>query len=101
MSRGCPFGTAANEVSDHEELARQDLDAIFDAIKSRLAAFFIREKSQRRLVADANEQSLADFCIATIQGAMLLGKLRRSSDDAEAIVRQALAHIRSYFVLEF
>jgi TetR/AcrR family transcriptional repressor of nem operon len=101
MTRGCPFGTAANEVTAREELARQDLDAIFDAIKSRLAAFFIREKSQRRLVADANDQSLADFCIATIQGAMLLGKLRRSSDDAEAIVRQALAHIRSYFVLEF
>jgi AcrR family transcriptional regulator len=101
MTRGCPFGTAANEITECEELARQDLNFIFEAIKSRLAAFFMREKSRRRLALVANEQSLADFCVATIQGAMLIGKLRRSSDDAEAIVREALAHIRSYFVLEF
>ena len=101
MTRGCPFGTAANEVTEGEELVRQDLKLIFDAIKGRLAAFFNREKVQRRLVPDAREESLADFCIATIQGAMLIGKLRRISDDAEAIVREALAHIRSYFVLEF
>lgn len=101
MMRGCPFGTAANEVTEGEELARQDLKLIFDAIKGRLAAFFNREKVQRRLAPDASAESLADFSIATIQGAMLIGKLRRSSDDAEAIVREALAHIRSCFVLEF
>lgn len=101
MSRGCPFGTAANEITDREEKARQDLSLIFEVIKNKLAAYFIREKSQRRLSRDANEQSLADFCIAAIQRAMLVGKLRRSSDDAEAIVREALAHVRSYFVLEF
>ena len=101
MMRGCPFGTAANEVTEGEELARQDLERIFEAIKSRLAAFFTREKAQRRLARDVNEETLADFSIATIQGAMLIGKLRRSSEDAEAIVREALAHIRSYFVPEF
>ncbi len=101
MTRGCPFGTAANEVAEGEELARQDLELIFEVIKGRLAAFFTREKAQHRLRRDASEESLADFCIATIQGAMLIGKIRRSSDDAEAIVREALAHIRSYFVLEF
>lgn len=101
MTRGCPFGTAANEITEGEEQARQDLTLIFEAIKSRLTAFFRSQRVQHRLVRDASEESLADFCIATIQGAMLIGKLRRSSDDAEAIVREALAHIRSYFVLEF
>jgi AcrR family transcriptional regulator len=101
MTRGCPFGTAANEVTEGEELVREDLKAIFDAIKDRLAAFFDREKDQHRLAPDASVESLADFCIAAIQGAMLIGKLRRSSHDAEAIVREALAHVRSYFVLEF
>jgi AcrR family transcriptional regulator len=97
MTRGCPFGTAANEVGEGEERARRDLQSIFDAIKERLAAFFRREKAEHRLASDANEELLADFCIATVQGAMLIGKLRRSSDDAEAIVRQALRNIRSYF----
>ena len=101
MTRGCPFGTAANEVTEDEETARQDLALIFDTINSRLAAFFSREKAQHRLVRDTSDRVLADFCIAAIQGAMLIGKVRRSSDDAEAIVREALAHIRSYFVLAF
>ena len=101
MTRGCPFGTAANEVNENEELLRQDLNLIFEWIESRLSAFFIREKAHRRMLQDANEESLAEFCIATIQGAMLLGKLRRNSECAEAVVREALEHIRSHFVLEF
>lgn len=101
MMRGCPFGTAANEVNESEELARHDLNLIFEWIKSRLAAFFIREKARGRLVHDADAEALADFCIATVQGAMLLGKLRRNSECAEMVVREALSHIRSHFVLEF
>lgn len=100
MTRGCPFGTAANEVNEGDELARQDLTLIFEWIKGRLIAFFAREKAQQRLTRDASAESLADFCIATIQGAMLLGKLRRNSDCAEAVVREALDHVRSHFVLE-
>jgi TetR/AcrR family transcriptional regulator, transcriptional repressor for nem operon len=98
MTRGCPFGTAANEVTEGEELIRQDLSLIFEVIKNRLATFFIREKAQRRIAATADEQSLADFCIATIQGAMLIGKVRRDSDCAEAVVREALAHLRRYVI---
>ena len=96
MARGCPFGTAANEVTEGEELVREDLNLMFSVIKERLADFFLREKAQQRLVRDANADSLADYCIATIQGAMLLGKLRRNSDCAEVIVREALAHLQMY-----
>src|SRR5215469_83734 len=52
MTRGCPFGTAANEVTEDEEIARQDLAMIFDTINSRLAAFFSREKAQHRIARD-------------------------------------------------
>jgi TetR/AcrR family transcriptional regulator, transcriptional repressor for nem operon len=98
MTRGCPFGTAANEVTEGEELIRQDLSLLFEVIKNRLATFFIKEKAQQRLVAGADEQHLADFCIATIQGAMLIGKVRRNSDCAEAVVREALAHLQRYVI---
>ena len=98
MVRGCPFGTAANEVNEGEDLIRQDLNLIFELIESRLATFFIREKAQGRLVADADEERLADFCIATVQGAMLLGKLKRDGDCAEAIVREAMEHLRRYAI---
>ena len=98
MKRGCPFGTIGNEVKDGDELIRQDLSLIFEVMKGKLTAFFVREKAKSRLSKDAKEDKLADFCIATVQGAMLMGKIQRNSDVAEASVREALSHLRSYAV---
>jgi AcrR family transcriptional regulator len=46
MKRGCPFGTIGNEVTENDELIRQDLSLIFEVVKGKLAAFFIREKAK-------------------------------------------------------
>jgi TetR/AcrR family transcriptional repressor of nem operon len=96
MTRGCPFGTIGNEVTENDELIRQDLNLIFEVVKNKLAAFFIKEKAKRRLSCDANEEQMADFCIATIQGAMLLGKIKRNSQTVETTVREAFAHLKRY-----
>jgi len=96
MTRGCPFGTIGNEVTESDELIRQDLSLIFEVIKNKLAAFFIREKSQGRLGRAADPERMADFCIAAIQGAMLMGKIKRNSQPVETAVREALAHLRGY-----
>lgn len=98
MKRGCPFGTIGNEVTDRDELIRQDLSLIFELAKNKLAAFFIREKAKGQLGELANEERMADFCIATIQGAMLLGKIKRDSKRAEAIVVEAVAHLKRYAI---
>jgi len=96
MTRGCPFGTAANEVTEEDELIRQDLNLIFEMIESRLQTFFVQEKARGRLRPDANEQRLAGFCIAAIQGGMLLGKVKRDSGFVEAVVQEALSHLYGY-----
>ena len=98
MTRGCPFGTIGNEVTENDELIRQDLSLIFEVVKNKLAAFFIKEKATGRLSQDANEEQLANFCIATIQGAMLLGKIKRNSQPAEAIVSEAVAHLKRHAI---
>jgi TetR/AcrR family transcriptional regulator, transcriptional repressor for nem operon len=98
MTRGCPFGTIGNEVTENDELIRQDLSLIFEVVKNKLAAFFIREKSKGQLAQDAKEEQMADFCIATIQGAMLLGKVKRNSQTAETTVREALVHLKRYAI---
>src|SRR5262249_48985646 len=36
MTRGCPFGTIGNEVTENDELIRQDLNLIFEVVKSKL-----------------------------------------------------------------
>lgn len=96
MTRGCPFGTIGNELTVDDELVRQDLGLIFEVVRNKLAAFFIKEKAKGRLVGGANEERMADFCIATIQGAMLMGKIQRSSRPVESTIGQALAHLKSY-----
>jgi TetR/AcrR family transcriptional regulator, transcriptional repressor for nem operon len=96
MNRGCPFGTIGNEITENDELVRQDLSLIFEVIRNKIASFFIREKANGRLVGEANEDSMADFCIAVIQGAMLLGRVRRNSRPVETTIHEALAHVKRY-----
>jgi len=96
MTRGCPFGTLGNEVTDNDELVRQDLSLIFEVVKNKLAAFFVREKAKGQLAKRADAEHMADFCIASMQGAMLMGKVKRSSQTVEATVQEALAHIKGY-----
>ena len=98
MTRGCPFGTLGNEVTANDELIRQDVNFIFEVVKHKLAAFFLKEKAKGRLAKQASEDRLADFCIATIQGAMLMGKINRSSQTVETTVLEALAHLKGYTV---
>jgi TetR/AcrR family transcriptional repressor of nem operon len=93
MTRGCPFGTIGNEVTENDELIRQDLSLIFEVAKGKLATFFIREKASGRLEPHVQEEQLADFCLAMIQGAMLMGKVKRDSQLVEHVVREALAHL--------
>ena len=47
---------------------------------------------------DANEEHLAAFCIATIQGAMLMGKIERDSRTVEVAFREAVIHLKHYAV---
>jgi len=98
MTRGCPFGTLGNEVTDNDELVRQDLSLIFEVVKNKLAAFFVREKAKGNLARGADAERMADFCVASMQGAMLMGKIRRSSETVETTVREAVAHLKSYLV---
>jgi len=70
----------------------------FELVKGRLAAFFAKEKSEGRLAEDASSELLADFCIATIQGAMLLGKVKKDSQPVEATVRETLVHLKGYSI---
>jgi len=96
MSRGCPIGTVANELTEEDELPRQDVSLIIELIKYKLAAFFIREKAKGLLQKDADEERLADFCIAALQGAMLVGKIRRNKRPVEMAFREALEHLKYY-----
>ena len=98
MTRGCPFGTVGNEVTENDPLIRQDLSLIFEVVKNKLTTFFMKEKAKGRLSKNASEERMADFCIAVIQGAMLMGKIKRDSQPVETTVREALTHLKRYTI---
>ena len=100
MKRGCPFGTIGNELMGQDGAVREDLGRIFELVKGRLAAFFTKEKSEGRFTKNVSAELLADFCIATIQGAMLLGKVKKDSKPVETTVREALAHLKGYSIAQ-
>lgn len=98
MTRGCPFGTIGNGVTDKDELVRQDLNLIFEIMKNNLATFFATQKTLGKLRAEAKDDQLAEFCIATMQGAMLMGKIKRSSESVMAAITAALNYLRGLSV---
>lgn len=98
MTRSCPIGTVANEVSEEDEKVRKDIHAIIAMMKKKLAAFFAGEKALGRFAESADPEAAAEFCIAAVQGAMLLGKINRSTRPVEAAVKEALLHLENYVV---
>src|SRR5262249_6973569 len=71
MTRSCPIGTVGNEANEGNDQIREDIALILDVMKKKLAAFFISEKKEGRFQQEAKPEVVANFCIATIQGAML------------------------------
>src|SRR5215472_13681601 len=92
MTRSCPIGTVGNEANECDDQIREDIGLIIDVMRNKLAMFFRAEKTKGRLQRDLEPEVVANFCIATIQGAMLLGKVNRNSRPAEAAVLEALRH---------
>ena len=96
MRRGCPLGIIGNELSDKDEAIREELKLVFEALKERIAAFLKKEKSARRFLRTADHEQLAEFYVATIQGAMLLGKVRRNSRTVKKLFEDVSAHLSRY-----
>jgi len=96
MARSCPIGTLGSELKEGDDLTRQGLCLILELMLTRLESFFSREKIAGRLSSTADVEQLANFCVATIQGAMLAGKIRRNCRSVETVLEDLLSHLRLY-----
>jgi len=96
MKRGCPIGTLGSELKGVDELTRQPVSLIFDLMLARLESFFSREKVAGRLLGSADVEQLANFYVATVQGAMLSGKVNRNARCVETVFEDLLSHLRRY-----
>ena len=86
--RGCPVGTPAYALQPEQTEPRAELKAIFDHMRGRVEAFLASEGA-------SDPARLADFTLAAIQGAMLLGVLDRDPDTVEGVLDEAFAHLQA------
>lgn len=94
--RSCPVGSIGNELASENEEVRQDIGMIFGFMKKNIADFFSDLKTKGKLKKSADPESMADFCIATVQGALLLAKVSKDSTSAQNTVDHGLKYLKSF-----
>lgn len=93
---GCPIGSLASELADHDEDARIALVASFDQWEQYLVKGFTRMKERGDLRPDADANELALAVMSSIQGGLLLTQTRRNSRPLQVALHTAFAYVRSF-----
>ena len=93
---GCPIGSLASELSDHDETARAALVAAFDRWEGYLADGLYRMQGRGELRDAADPAALAAAAMASIQGGLLLAQARRDARALRLALDAALAHLRTF-----
>ena len=92
---GCPIGTLATEVANHNEAARLAAAAGFDAWERLLADALERMRQRGELRADIPSAVLATGLLASIEGGMVLSQVRKDVASLRIAVEAGLARIRT------
>jgi TetR/AcrR family transcriptional repressor of nem operon len=75
---GCLYGNFAIEASDQSEAIRKRMVEIFDELKEHLTSCLKAAAKAGELTHSIKHEELANFIIAGLQGAILVGKSRRN-----------------------
>jgi AcrR family transcriptional regulator len=92
---GCPIGTLATEVANHNEAARLQAAAGFDAWERLLADALERMRQRGELRADTPSAELATGLLASIEGGMVLSQARKDVASLRIAVETGLARVRT------
>jgi TetR/AcrR family transcriptional repressor of nem operon len=85
MRNGCLFGNFVAEASDHSELIRNRLVAIFAEIQESIAYCLKAAVSAGEISASTDCDGLASFMVESLQGAQLMAKAQRSAEPMERL----------------
>jgi AcrR family transcriptional regulator len=93
---GCPVGSMAAEMAESDPALRLDLTEAFRVRRHYVERGLAAMKERGELREEADPQALADFVIATIQGALLLAATEKDSRVLRHALAQTLACLRSF-----
>ena len=92
---GCPLGNLASELSDVHEGFRARLASVFSTWRERLTLVLRRAQSGGEVSAACRPEAVADFLVASLEGAILLTKLTKDI----AVMEQCVAEMKRYLSL--
>ena len=92
---GCPVGSLANELADHNEAARDALLVAFDTWRRALVSGFVLMQQRGDLRPDTEPDALANAVIASIQGGILLARIDRDGTPLRDALDQTLRTLRA------
>jgi len=95
---GCPMGNLAMELSDVHEGFRQRLAQVFQLWRKRIEETLSEAKSQGALSEKVNSECLSRFVVASLEGAILLTKVKKEIGVMEQCAQELRSHLDHYRV---
>ena len=92
---GCPLGNLASELSDVHEGFRARLASVFAAWRERLTLALRTEQLRGAVDSACRPGAVADFLVASLEGAILLTKLTKDI----TVMEQCVAEMKRYLAL--
>jgi AcrR family transcriptional regulator len=91
---GCPLGSLASEVAEHDAVARKQLQSLFTTWGELFEETLLRFQSDGTIPADADAIRLATALLASVQGGYVLAQTARDVAPMAAAVDMALQHLQ-------
>jgi TetR/AcrR family transcriptional repressor of nem operon len=93
---GCAMGNLASELSDVHEGFRARLAQVFSGWRARLTDVLTDGQARGQVVATCDPASVAQFLVASIEGAILMAKLAKDIEVMERCVEEMKRYLALY-----
>jgi AcrR family transcriptional regulator len=91
--RACPLGFIGVELNSSQAELSVQVNEIFDYMKFALKKFFDKAKKNGDLKKNIDTDSLADFCLAILQGGLMTSKIRKDIKPLKDSIKHALKYL--------
>ena len=95
-SRGCPIGNLGQELAATNEIFRMRLDEVFNGWQRRFADCLEEARQTGEIAQDSDVGRLAEFLLASWEGATLRAKVTHSLTPMEVFVEMFFQRVLTY-----
>ena len=94
-TRGCPMATIGYELTKQQEAVRREISLIFEFTVNCLSTFFVNLKAEGKLRKSVDPHALAELCFLTMQGGMIVSKIKKETTSFETSIKHIISYLKS------